>query len=427
MKKLLFAGLLAVIMMLAVVACGKDDDDSDNKATATSTQAEQPKDTPTPTTAPTEEPTPTPIPELTKERYDAMSAEELLAEGGITDYANVTVDQCVWLIETFRFADFRDDKGNLNSAKLGSKCPTSEAIKLVRSGFPKKDDWNTCMGRFFDSQYAGARAYGFYRFATITGLSEDNQKKVLDLIAKEEEPVVILQATEALKNDMAKNEIIRDFILRASHAEDYMIRNKAANALGCTASIGVPGVVERITEMMKDEHKNVRTLACTNCGHLADPSLVAPLKAVLDDPNEDAGVKAGAVAGLAYLCYDYPMHENVNEEAWNVLIEYFSKTPRGKDAPIGSGLSAISRTSEKTFAAWKEKATYYNAEQLFNLMVDIIEDADADYLLRTNAVTCAKTHGTAEQFASLAEVVNGLTDNKAEQIQKAYNDAVAGN
>ena len=56
-----------------------------------------------------------------------------------------------------------------------------------------------------------------------------------------------------------------------------------------------------------------------------------------------------------------------------------------------------------------------------------IEDADADYLLRTNAVTCAKTHGTAEQFASLAEVVNGLTDNKAEQIQKAYNDAAAGN
>ena len=36
-------------------------------------------------------------------------------------------------------------------------------------------------------------------------------------------------------------------------------------------------------------------------------------------------------------------------------------------------------------------------------------------------------HGRAEQFALLAEVVNSLTDNKAEQIQKAYNDAAAGN
>lgn len=420
MKKLLCAGLFVVLMMVAMTACGSDDgsDGKDKKVTPTEAA---------PSAAPSEEATPTPTPEagLTQERYDAMTAEELLAEGKITDYENVTVEQCVWLVETYRFVNFRDEKGVLSGAKFSSKSTTADAIKLVKSGFPKKDEWNECMSRFFDSRYPEARAYGFLRFATITGLSEDNQKKVLSLIRTEEEPIVMLLAAEALKNDMAKDEVIAAFIFRASKAADYMIRNKAANALGCTASIGVPGVAERLIEMMKDENKNVRTLACTNCGHLNDPVLIEPLKAVLADPNEDPAVKAGACSGLAYLCYDYPMHANVSEDAWNALMAYYSTSPRGKNSPVGSGLAAIANKDAKKFDAWKEKASYYNPDAIFSLMLDIIKDTNADYLLRYNAINCAKTHGTAEQFASLAEVVNALDDNVAEQLKNAYKDAAA--
>ncbi|MBO4689106.1 MAG: hypothetical protein J5636_11420 [Clostridiales bacterium] len=112
MKKKLIATVLTISMLGSLAACGKKDEET-TRATkspdATKPKTEATEDTTT--AAPTTEETTEPVEEgLTKEKYESMTAEELLEMAEIADLEKITDDEYFWLLETYRFVDIDYDQ-----------------------------------------------------------------------------------------------------------------------------------------------------------------------------------------------------------------------------------------------------------------------------------------------------------------------------
>ena len=102
-------------------------------------------------------------------------------------------------------------------------------------------------------------------------------------------------------------------------------------------------------------------------------------------------------------------------------MDYLKKTPRTDKVPAWTAVGSFKTTStQSSFTEWKQKATYFNTDEVYNVMVDILKDGNANWLGRTAAIDVIKAHCTQEQFDSLKAIVDGLTDSKASLVQSSY-------
>ena len=102
-------------------------------------------------------------------------------------------------------------------------------------------------------------------------------------------------------------------------------------------------------------------------------------------------------------------------------MDYLKKTPRTEKVPAWTAVGAFKTTStQDSFTKWKEKATYFNLDEVYNVMVDIIKDGNANWLARTSAIDVIKSHCSKEKFDGLKAVIDGLTDSKASQVKSSY-------
>ena len=112
MRKRLLTGVLVIAMAASLSACG-DNTEATTAATAAATEAqtEAPTEAVTEATteavteAETEAATEADSGELTKEKYDSMTAEDLLAMANIQDTQALTDDEYYWLLDTYKFVD----------------------------------------------------------------------------------------------------------------------------------------------------------------------------------------------------------------------------------------------------------------------------------------------------------------------------------
>jgi len=341
--------------------------------------------------------------------YAEMTAEELLS-ANVKDKNNVTVDEYIALISTLSNVTIKDDL-------TLEKNITEEAMKLIDSkAKPKLDEY---LEALLTSDIPQVRGYGISTVTSLTGVSDKNLDLAKKLINTETNEYVLNQATKALSNE-AKDKEVATFLIKMSNNENATIRKNAASALANSWSKGVDGVTDAVIKLMNDKDTDVRKAACSGSGKLADEAVIEPLVKILNNA-EDADIHASCIEGLAHLWYDYPFFENTSEKAYKATMDYYKKTPRTEKVPAWNGLSAFRTTStQDSFKAWKQKATYFNTEELYNIMVDIIKDGNANYLTRTGAIDIIKAHCSEEQFNSLKAVVDGLTDGKASSVQSAY-------
>ena len=120
------------------------------------------------------------------------------------------------------------------------------------------------------------------------------------------------------------------------------------------------------------------------------------------------------------LFYDSPFNEHTSEAAWNVLKEYYSATPRTNTNPQWLALNDMTKKSSSNYDAWKEMATFFDTDEFYNIMVDIIKDENAQGALRTCAVDCVKAQCSDEKFVELGSVVDSLTDDGAQKVVDEY-------
>ena len=191
-------------------------------------------------------------------------------------------------------------------------------------------------------------------------------------------------------------------------------------ALGNTWSKGVDGAVEAVITLMNDKDLEVRKAACRNAGKLNDDSVIEPLVKILNNAD-DADVHGSCIEGLVTLWYDYPFFKSTNEKAYNATMDYLKKTPRTDKVPAWTAVGAFKTTStQPAFTEWKQKATYFKTDDIYNIMVDIIKDGNANYSARTSAIDVIKAHCSKEQFNSLKNIIDALTDSKAKSVKSAY-------
>ena len=341
--------------------------------------------------------------------YKNMTKDDLLSR--IKDVNNVTVDEYVWLISTYSYVNIKDDftlEDNI----------TDEAIKEISSNAKPSQD--TYLEKLLKSDSPQVRGYGISLITSLTGVSSKNLELAKELIKNETNEYVLYKATKALSNEAKNGKEIADFLIKMADSQNAKIRVAAASALGNSWSEGVEGAVQTVIKLMNDQDKDVRKVACRYAGKLNDESVIDPLVKILNNPD-DADIHGSCIEGLVTLWYDYPFFEKYSEKAYNATIDYLKKTPRTDKVPAWTAVGSFRTTStQSSYTEWKQKATYFNTDEIYNVMVDIIKDGNANGLARTSAIEVIKAHCSEEKFKELKTVIDGLTDAKASQVKSAY-------
>ena len=84
----------------------------------------------------------------------------------------------------------------------------------------------------------------------------------------------------------------------------------------------------------------------------------------------------------------------------------------------------LENIDEEDLDEWKTKATYYDSDEICNIMIDILADPEADWLARNQAISVILTIGSDAQKEKLKSTVEGLTDDEASYLQEQYAEAI---
>ena len=244
-----------------------------------------------------------------------------------------------------------------------------------------KDEKNITLDEFID-------LVSTYSYATINNKLELDEnitdkaiKKLKDnkatlpaakeILKNEKDPYVIKCAVRALGNEGGKDAEIGKFLLSAAKNENAVVRRQAAVALGSTWNKTLDGAVDAEIELMKDSDNEVR------------------------------------------------------KAAYRATIDYFKTTPGSDKVPAWAAVTSFTNKSEKNYAAWKEKATYFNTDELYEVMLGLVKNENLGRMTRGYACKPVAAHCTKEQFNAFGTVVNALTDKNAKFIQDEYQKQAA--
>lgn len=382
MKKIL-AFILAVGMVFSLAACGGEN-------TGKETETKQ---------------------ETKKIDYANMTEDDLIKEF-IKDEQNITLDEFIDLASTYSYATIN------NKLELDENI-TDKAIKKLKENKAKLPAAKEFVEPLLKSDAPQVRGYAFSNIATFFGANDSHKASAKEILKTEKEPYVIKCAVKALGNEGGKDAEIGKFLLDAAKNENAVVRRQAAVALGSTWNKTLNGAVDAEIELMKDSDKEVRKAAYEYAGLLGDDRVVAPISEMLKN-EADADLHSSGVRGLVWLWYDYPSHENTSEAAYRATIDYLKTTPGSDKVPAWAAVTSFTNKSEKNYAAWKEKATYFNTDELYEVMLGIAKNENLSRLARGYACRPVAAHCSKEQFEAFGTVVNALADKDAKFIQDEY-------
>ena len=382
MKKIL-AFILAVGMVFSLAACGGEN-------TGKETETKQ---------------------ETKKIDYANMTEDDLIKEF-IKDEQNITLDEFVNLASTYSYATIN------NKLELDENI-TDKAIKKLKDNKATLPAAKEFVDPLLKSDAPQVRGYAFSNIATFFGASDSHKASAKEILKTEKEPYVIKCAVKALGNEGGKDAEIGKFLLDAAKNENAVVRRQAAVALGSTWNKTLNGAVDAEIELMKDSDNDVRKAAYEYAGLLGDDRVVAPISEMLKN-EADADLHSSGVKGLVWLWYDYPSHENTSEAAYRATMDYFKTTPGSDKVPAWAAVTSFTNKSEKNYDAWKAKATYFNTDELYEVMLGLVKNENLGRMTRGYACKPVAVHCTRAQFDALGTVINALSDKDAKFIQDEY-------
>lgn len=344
--------------------------------------------------------------------YKNMTAEQLV-DKFITDKKNIKLEEYTALLETYSNVGITDELELEQSI-------TFDAIQLLRD---EEDVEFPPAVKIFNalivSESPQVRGIAMGYSGSLFGVSDADIKVFKEAIKNEKEPFVLKKAVSALANEGKKDPDIGKFLVDMSKNENPYVRRQSAYALGNTWSIGVDGAVDAMLTMMNDKEQIVREAAYKYIGKLHDESVIDELTKILNN-NDEVALHDEALESLLTMWFDYPFHKYTSEKAYKATMDYYKNCPRNEKTPPWIAISSLQHIAESSFPDWKVKATYYNSQEIIDLMKEFIADENIDWLARNAAVSVVATHGTKDDLKAMESMVNGLTDSKAKYIQQTY-------
>ncbi|MGN1317812.1 MAG: HEAT repeat domain-containing protein [Lachnospirales bacterium] len=343
--------------------------------------------------------------------YAAMTADDLLSN--IKDQQKVTLDEYVELISTYSNVNITEDMELENNI-------TSEAISKLRENgaeFPPAEEY---IKTLLASESPQVRGYAMSSVSSMLGVNDDNLAAVKEVLKTETDPYVICCALGAVGNEGGKDAEIGTFLLNSAKNENSKVREKTAMALGSSWNKSLEGAVDTMIALMSDSDVEVRKAAYRYAGKLEDERIIEPISTMLKNPD-DKDLHGDGVESLVSLWYDYPFHEKTSEAAYKATMDYLKTTSTSPDIPQWTAVSSFSNKNDDHFAEWRQKATYFNPDEIAQTMTTLVQNTNLNWIARTAAVKVVAVHCSKEAFDSLGTVVNGLTDDKAKYILDEYN------
>ena len=382
MKKLL-ALILTIGMIFTLAACGGDKNGSGGQQAGGSEKID----------------------------YANMTEDDLIKKF-IKDEKNITLDEFINLASTYSYATIND------KLELDENI-TDKAIKKLKDNKAALPAAKEFVEPLLKSDSPQVRGYAFSNIATFFGASDSHKAAAKEILKTEKEPYVIKRAVKALGNEGGRDAEIGKFLLNAAKNENAVVRRQAAVALGSSWNKTLDGAVDAEIKLMKDSDNEVRKAAYEYAGLLGDDRVVAPISEMLKN-DADADLHSSGVRGLVWLWYDYPSHKNTSEAAYRATIEYLKTTPGSNKVPAWAAVTSFTNKSNQNYASWRERATYFNTDELYEVMLGIVKNENLSHLARGYACKPVAAHCSKEQFEAFGEVVNALTDKNAKFIQGEY-------
>ena len=381
MKKLL-AFILAIGMIFSLAACGGDKTGTDGE-----------------------------VKQESKELDYANISEDDLIKKYIKDPQNVTAEEFINLVSTFSYAKINEDDLILE------ENVTDKAIQKLRNDKATLPKPNEFVETLLKSESPQVRGYAYSQSQSLLGVNSGILPTIKEALKTEKEPYVLRHAALVLANEASKDPEIASFLLDTLKNENAALRKSVIVYLCNSKNKNLDGLVDALIELMNDPDENVRKNAYEYSGNLGDERIIAPITEMLKKPEEiDFHIKG--IKGLVELWYNYPFYENTSEAAYRATLDYLN-THVGSEIPVRDAVASFSSKSDD-YDEWRKKAPYFNTDEVYGVMVNIIKDENLDWSIRTNAFNTIESHCTKEQFIALGEIVNGLTGKDAALIQKEY-------
>lgn len=349
---------------------------------------------------------------ITKKEYESMTAQDLVDR--IKDVTNITDEEMTALFATYAYVAYDENY-------LWKDSITSEAMQLIRDNGGSLSYSNDVIDALIKSDNPGARAYGFSCMGSYFGTTDAQNSIAVEVLANENAPIVCVNALQSLNKNASIPEIAQFFLRMAEH-EDPVVRKYAAEAIGDPASAGVTGMTDAIIKLMGDENEEVKKSACTHAGNLGDERVVESLTTILNDEHQ-IDIHEACVEGLVNMWYDGSTFEHNSEAAYRACLSYWAKTPRTSEEPSANNfnmLSSKSSAQNDRYETWKQQATYFNPEELGNVMLDIVKDENAAWMTRVCAAKVILIHCGDTQKSELQNVIDGLSGSDADLIRSNY-------
>ena len=344
--------------------------------------------------------------------YANMTEDDLIKEF-IKDETNVTTEEYLNLLSTYSYVDITEDL-NLNMDNI-----TRKAVQKLKDNDAKLPKFGEYVEPLLKSDSPQLRGYAFSNMRSILGTDKEYLKMAKEVIKTEKEPFVIKNAIIALQNDGAKDEEIREFIYKQAENENPAVRAAVAGALGNSHYENIDGALEIVLKLMNDPENKVRDSAYRYAGSLRNDQVVEPIAEMLKN-EDDVSLHSSGIEGLIRLWYDYPLHRNTSEKAYRATMDYLNTSSDNGRIPVWHAVQSFHQKSEKNYDQWREKATYFDPNEVYEIMVKIVKNDNLDELTRKYTSMPVAAHCTKEQFEEFGKIIDGLKDDDAESIKEKY-------
>lgn len=391
MKKL-FALLLALTMVFSFAACGDKSGGKENGGTKVSELSADEK--------------------FAKEKaeYQAMTPEQLQAKY-IKNALAVTTEEYIALISTLKYTDLEDDDSK-GTIKL-SENPTEKLYKTLKQEKAFESvDGDAVFKTLLKSEWEQVRGFAFENSKTSQGRMKFEEAKAL--LAGEKSAFVLCKIVPLIFSIDLRDPDVVDFIKRTAKNENKYVKMKIAMLLGGFNKDSFEGIVEIMKELMQDSDKAVKEKALINCGRLYDESVIDALEAVLKDKSQ-SDLHQAALYGLNYLWYDYATHKSTNERAYRITMDYYRNAFKEPNAEYNKTLFVLANGKSKSaFEDWATRATYYDTDEIAEIMVSIITNPNAPFGAKSDAIRAMSIHCSKAQLeANKAKIEAAISDNFA--------------
>ncbi len=341
--------------------------------------------------------------EKDKAEYDAMTAEQLV-EKYVADPANLTIAEYADLLATYAFVEIEDgsftysnkSKDAIDICKdAGSKLPNASESELAKIMAAKP--------------YANSRAYYYCLLASfVVPQDSEGYNALKEQYKKETDPFVIACVIRGLSRTFGYDAEFCKYALSFVDSDNYEARLRLAMALHEYNAVDKEEVVQAALTLLADKEGNIAYHAAEECGAIADDRFVEPIKALLADTDK-VSVHSYAAKGLIRMWYN----GKVSEAAYNATMEYLKAESTDSKYPAWSALSLLTTPEIGPYEEWRAEATYFNEKDLVDVMKGLVADAEAEKLIKTNAVKVIGAFGTADDLNELKSMVETSADKDA--------------